>query len=175
MANNYFNFSYQELPIKEIDAYYFSSEHALRTFYNKTNPYFVGYTVQELESELDERIDELDKSAAFSILAAIEAYLRIDFIQRCQNKEKDDLSRKFRAIYVEKGLRVSLSDDILELWIDFASKKSIISELRTALKYRHWIAHGRYWVAKLGRKHDFKSVLSLAIQAQASLNIDMGV
>jgi hypothetical protein len=175
MANSTFSFSNKELSIKDIDAYYFSTERALRSFYHKTNPYFVGYTIQELQSELDERIDELDKSAAFTILAAIEAYLRIDFIQRCQNKEKDDLSRKFRTIYSQKGLRVSLSEDILEFWTDFATKKSIISELRIALRYRHWLAHGRYWVAKLGRKYDFNSVLSLASQAQVALDIDMGV
>jgi hypothetical protein len=54
------------------------------------------------------------------------------------------------------------------------SGKSVISDLRGALNYRNWLAHGRYWVAKLGRKYDFFSVLTLAINIQKELGIKMG-
>ena len=38
----------------------------------------------------------------------------------------------------------------------------LIGDVRGAFKFRHWVAHGRYWVAKLGRKYDFAYVHLLA-------------
>jgi hypothetical protein len=174
MANNNVALSKEELPISEIEAYYLTTKEALRSFYNKTNTYFTGYTIKELQAELDERINELDKSTAFTVLAAIEAHLRVDYIQRCQSKGKDDLSRKFRDLYKCKGNKASLSEDILELWKDNVCRKTVVSELKSAFNFRHWLAHGRYWVAKLGRKYDFNDVLTLAIYAQTEMRIDMG-
>ena len=174
MANDRISLSSKELPINEIEKYFVATAKALRSFYNKNNPYFVGYTHKQLQEELDSRIDELNKSTAFTVLAAIEAHLRVDFLQRCYNKDKDTLSREFRELYNEKGGKVSLSEDILELWKEHVTKKSVISEIRSALNFRHWLAHGRYWVARLGRTYDFNSVLTLAIYTQEVTNIDMG-
>jgi len=175
MADKRISFSNRELAIKEIELYFVTTEKALRAFYQKTNLYFTTYTAEELNNELESRIEELDKSTALTILAAIEAHLRVDFLQRCYNKEKDSLSRKFRDIHKKKGSKVSLSEDILEAWREHIKSKSVISELRSALNYRHWLAHGRYWVAGLGRKYDFYNVLTLAINIQAELGIEMGV
>jgi hypothetical protein len=174
MADRRISFSNEELPIKEIDAYFVTTEKALRLFYQKNNPYFANYTSEELENERDQMIEELDKSTAFTVLAAIEAHLRVDFLQRCYNKEKDSLSREFRNLNKKKGSNVSLSDDILELWMQNINRKPVISELRSALNYRHWLAHGRYWTANLGRRYDFYSVLTLAINIQTELGIKMG-
>ena len=38
----------------------------------------------------------------------------------------------------------------------------LIGDLRGAFRFRHWLAHGRYWNPKLGQKYDFVSVYSLA-------------
>jgi len=173
MADKRVPFSNEELPIKEIEAYFVTTEKALRSFYQINNLYFTTYTVEELNNELERRIEELDKSTAFTILAAIEAHLRVDFLQRYYDKEKDPLSRKFRNLYKKKGDRPPL-EDILELWMQHLTRKSVISELRGALNYRHWLAHGRYWVAKWGRKYDFYDVLTLAINIQNELGIEMG-
>jgi hypothetical protein len=173
MADKRVPFSNEELPIKEIEAYFVTTEKALRSFYQINNLYFTTYTVEELNNELERRIEELDKSTAFTILAAIEAHLRVDFLQRYYDKEKDPLSRKFRNLYKKKGDRPPL-EGILELWMQHLTRKSVISELRGALNYRHWLAHGRYWVAKWGRKYDFYDVLTLAINIQNELGIEMG-
>jgi hypothetical protein len=174
MANSKVPLSYEELSIIEIEAYYLTTEKALRSFYRRNNPYFLEYNINALQTELDGRIEELDRSTSFTILAAIEAHIRVDFLQRCYNKDKDDLSRKFRALYKKKGSKVSLSEDILELWKDFASDRSVVSDLKSALNFRHWLAHGRYWVAKTGRKYDFNSVRTLVIFSQTAMDIDMG-
>lgn len=175
MASDKVSLSSEELPIKEIEYYFLSAEKALRSFYDKNNSYFVGYTHKQLQEELESRIEELNKSTAFTVLAAIEAHLKVDFLQRCYNKEKDELSKKLRELYKTNGARRVRLDDILEIWKEHVSKQSVISEIRSALNYRHWLAHGRYWVAKLGRKkYDFGSVLMLAIDTQQVTNIDMG-
>jgi hypothetical protein len=76
---------------------------------------------------------------------------------------KDDLSRAFRLIWRSRKKRVSLDEDILEAWKKHSSaSKQLIGELRGAFNFRHWLAHGRYWVPKFGRRYDFIFVYSLA-------------
>jgi hypothetical protein len=174
MAINRVSFSGEELQVREIEIHFLSLERSLRAFYQKDNLYFMGYTINELNMELEQRLEELDKSTAFTLLASIEAHLRIDFLQRCYNKKKDELSRKFRKLYGQKSHKISLSNDILKLWMQYVDNKYIVSELRGALNYRDWLAHGRYWVGKVGRKYDFYSVHHLAICAQDQLGIEMG-
>lgn len=175
MAKNKVSFSNEELTVQAIDGYYQTTSRAIRNFYIMANRYFLGYTKEELQAELESRLDELDKTCALSLLAAIEAHINVDFYQRCYNKGKDDLSRRFREIEKLKGTKVSLSDDILESWSKVCSKKSVVSDIRSALNYRHWLAHGRYWVAKLDKKYDFFSILTLANLVQNEFEIEMGV
>jgi len=124
---------------------------------------FIGYTAQETQQEQNLRLDELDKNSVFSLLAALEASFRVDFYLRCYGREKDDLSRFFRAVIKAKGDKISLEDDILETWRNhFPAAKAHLSELKGAFRYRHWLAHGRYWTPKLGKKYDFSSVYLIA-------------
>jgi len=54
-------------------------------------------------------------------------------------------------------------DDILEGWKRYTSaSSSLIGDLRGAFKFRHWLAHGRYWTPRFGRKYDFDSVRLMA-------------
>lgn len=175
MANKKVSFSNEVLSIQEIADYYSRSEKALRAFYLDNKQYFVGYTLDEIEEELDKYISELDKSCSFAVLATIEAYIRVDFLQRCYNKEKDLISRDFRDLFKIKEHHTSLNDEILTLWRKHLSRSSSISELRAALHYRDWLAHGRYWVAKLGRHYDFFELIKLATFLQGELGIQMGV
>jgi hypothetical protein len=124
---------------------------------------FEGYTDAEVDGELAERIEELEKSSAMTILSAIEAAFRIDFLQRCYLRKKDALSRAFRDIYKSKGLKIAIDDDIFTAWKNYSIGGSrLIGELRGAFRYRHWLAHGRYWEPKLGRRYDYISIYELA-------------
>jgi hypothetical protein len=40
--------------------------------------------------------------------------------------------------------------------------KVVLSEYKSAMKYRHWLAHGRYWEPKFSKKYDFDSIYILA-------------
>lgn len=168
------SFSSAELTIKEIEEYYIVSEKALRLFYNNTNIYFIGYTTAELKNELNSRIEELNKNTALTLLSAIEAHFRIDYLQRVYTRDKENISKRFRELYGNKKNKAALADDILEIWKEQVANKKVIEDIRSALNYRNWLAHGRYWVVKLGRNYDFSTVLNLAIYAQKETRIDMG-
>jgi hypothetical protein len=125
---------------------------------------FIGYTPGEVEEERDRRLQYLDRSSAFNVLAALEATFKLDFDIRCDKRKKDDLSRFFRDRKKKKrGDRISLERDILEGWKTCSPQsKPLISEVKAAFRYRHWLAHGCCWPPKLGRKYDFSSVYLLA-------------
>lgn len=159
------SFSDENLDIEEIAYYKQDLEKAIRLYYQSYNKYekFYNYSNEELNKEKDSRLKELELNAIFMLLSSIEALFRIDFNVRVNHKLKDNLSKEFRNIYKNKKNKVSLEDDILNIWqTHFAEVKLIISEYKSALKYRHWLAHGRYWEPKLGRKYDFDSIYILA-------------
>ena len=97
-----------------------------------------------------------------SILAALEAAFRMDFLLRCYKRRRDPLSRAFREVHLEKGQRVSLMD-IFSLWqLHSNVSPSVIATLERVFKYRHWLAHGRYWTPKIGREYDYDDIYTLA-------------
>ena len=110
-----------------------------------------------------------------SLLSAIEASLRIDYLNRVYRREKDDLSKIFRKIHKNKANKASLEEDILSSWKKYhPSFQSIFSDLLGALKYRHWLAHGRYWGPKLGRQYDFYSIYIIAIRFYQNIPLITG-
>jgi len=130
---------------------------------------YPGDTPYEVQTRLDARLAENEVGSIMSLLASLEADFRIDYLERKYQRRKDALSRCFREIYKKKGPRVSLDEEIFEGWKDNTSvPASLISELRAVFRYRHWIAHGRYWAPKLGRKHDYFGVNTLAQLVRSS-------
>ncbi|MEB3311730.1 MAG: hypothetical protein VKJ02_16010 [Snowella sp.] len=174
MANKV-SFSGQNLPLTSIAAYYNDCERSLRLYFSDKNPEyslrFNGYTRSEVEEELKLRLQELDRAISLSVLSALEALFRVDYLTRCYNKKKDHLSRKMRDVYGKKGVRASLENDILQLWKEnYPEYKSFISEVITALSYRNWLAHGRYWEPKLGKNYDYQSLYDLAYSIEELLS-----
>lgn len=166
-------FSGKNLELQEAVLHHNDSEDALTLFFSAESPLystrFAGYTLDEMRYELGDRVAELDRNTTMSLLAAVEAAFRIDYLQRCYQKKKDDVSRGFRELYKEKETRASLEDDIFEVWRNNTTGSSqIIGNLRGAFKFRHWMAHGRYWTPKFGQTYDYLSVYSLALQALSS-------
>ncbi len=114
-------------------------------------------------SRLTARLKETDQRSAFFILTSLEAAFRVDYQRRCEKRLKDDLSKAFRAIWKSRQTWVSLDEDIFEAWKEHSSgSRRLIGELRSAFNFRHWLAHGSYWVPKFGRTYDFNFVYSLA-------------
>lgn len=166
-------FSHRNVDIRDHAIHHNDVEASLKLYFSQSSPSFFTRFVGEQQSEigktLQARLAELDLTSTLTVLGAVEAAFRIDYLQRCEgHKRKDAISRAFRAVYKKKGVRASLEDEILEIWkIHEAGTAPLVAALRGAFKFRHWLAHGRYWEPKLGRKYDYFTVYSLAL---ATLN-----
>ena len=150
-------------------------EEAIHLYYTEASPgfdtRFAYYTADEVLAERDERLYEADAASALIVLASIEAAVKVDYFRRCYARYRDRLSRTLRALYRDKGSRVSLSDDLLEAWKHHgAMTGTLVGEIRGAFGLRHWLAHGRYYEAKFGRQYDFASVYNLAREVEAALS-----
>ena len=150
-------------------------EEAIHNYYTEASPgfetRFAYYTEDEVLAERDERLYEAGAASAMMVLASIEATFRVDYLRRCYAKYKDRLSRTLRALYQDKGLRVSLSDDLLEVWKNHGVMTArLVGDIRSVFNLRNWLAHGRYYVPKLGRQYDFASVYNLAWEVEAVLS-----
>ena len=161
------HFSGLQLALPEIGAHHQDLESSLKLYFSVGSPSyllrFAGYAATEVNDELGERLVETDLTSSLAALASVEAAFRIDYLQRCYRRGKDPVSRAFRNIYKAKQQQASLEDEIFEVWVDNSSvPRSIIGELRGALRFRHWLAHGRYWTPKLGRRYDFNDLFALA-------------
>jgi hypothetical protein len=160
-------FSKRNVDISDFALYHSDIEDSLRLYFSPSAPTFdvrfYGDTVEEINQKRAERLAEADLTSVLTVLAALEAAFRIDYLQRCYRREKDPLSRALRDLHKRKQTRVRL-DVILDAWKDHTSIESrLFGDLRGALLFRHWLAHGRYWEPKLGRKYDFIAVYGLAV------------
>src|ERR1035438_10540145 len=146
--------SHEQQSLSDVAAHREDMKQALQRFYSAQ----LGDARMELES----RLVELDRAWCLQLLAAVEAAFRVDYLQRCYHRGKDDVSKAFRTIYRAKEIRADLANDILKTWRAHAPMvSSAVSDLIGAYNYRHWLAHGRYWVPKLGRDYDFDTIYSL--------------
>lgn len=158
--------------IDDIEEYYVDSEESLNAFYDvdfesgEISAKFFGYSKDEVFEELRVRKETLDRMCSLELLSAIEARVQIDYIIRGQDKLRDNISRKIRAVYDIKGNKASLKDDIISVWrTEHPEHKTRLDNFCLALDYRNWLAHGRYWIPKRAphiNKYDYLSIYSLA-------------
>ena len=163
-----------ELELNEIDAYKKDVDTSLRRYFAQLPPdlqeRLIGKTPSEVAAELQSRLDESDTRSAFFVLTSLEATFKIDFDTRCTNrKRKNSLSEHFRDLKKKHGKGVSLEKGILRGWERHSTGPSgVISQVRDAFKFRHWLAHGRYWVRP--RRYDVESVYLIALRVSAFLD-----
>ena len=153
--------------IDAVAAHYSRVDRSVRLYYSPANPDYVArfrfLAPDEVTAEREATIDEQAAESALSLLASLEAAFRVDYIERCRRRPRDPLSRAMRDLFNEKGRRARLSKDILRAWRDHtAIPPSLIGEIRAAFRYRHWLAHGRYYPPKFGRAYDFHAIHDLA-------------
>jgi hypothetical protein len=162
-------FSGRNVDIADFALHHNDLADAMRTYFTPdAQPQrFATYTPAEVIEEYNERARETDLASAMTILGAVEAAFRIDYLQRCYLRPNDDLSRACRDLHKRKRNHAKLEDDLFLLWLRNTNGDravaNIIRELRGAFKYRHWLAHGRYWTPKSGAKtYDYITVYALA-------------
>ena len=118
---------------------------------------FVGFTREDAQRRYEELRGELDLVTSMGLFAALEAAIRVDFQARVEQRRKDSLSRAYRKLWrLAQGRKrkyVRLEEDILEaMKASRPGWRSQVGQLKGALAYRHWLAHGRYWLASLGSR-----------------------
>lgn len=153
------------LQLDELDAYHQDIVASLHIYFSPADPTFTarfaGKRSEEVASTLKSRLDETDVRSTLAVMTSLEAHFQVDFESRCRKRLKDNLSIYFREVKKTRRHRVRLDEDILEGWKTHTSAPAtLISELRSAFRFRHWLAHGRYW--ELGRKYDFGYVYLMA-------------
>ena len=138
---------------------------------------FLEMTRGEIDAFFVVQQNELGFAAMLLLMAAAEAAIRVDFIDRVEKRLKDPVSKAFRAINKKLAKRnapdrVSLEEDILDTWAEIDDNaKGPIGEFKGALRMRHWLAHGRYWDVRMGRQRytpdDVFDISSNLLQALA--------
>jgi len=115
---------------------------------------FRGKAPEDILAHFDLVLTEMGHQIGLSLLAAAEAVIRVDFFDCVYSRKKDSGSRLLRRLYSVKNGRKSRRirlGDILAVWASESPRsRKPIASFRGALQYRHWLAHGRYWVPKLG-------------------------
>jgi len=158
------SFSDQEQSLELIASHHSNVESALYEYFSGTSESLEDRFPLEIRSEVREAsLSELDFSSSMSVMAALEAVIRIDYLTRAYEKRKDKLSRAMRGLYQEKENKAKIDDDILQLWAkETTVPEYVVQQVKAAFKYRHWLAHGRYWTPKLGRRYDYLTVYTVA-------------
>ena len=91
-------------------------ETALYLYYSLRNPdYATAFQFLSRAEVADLRsaaLEEQGAEASLSLLAAIEAAFRVDYIERDHLRPKDPLSRAMRELFKEKGRFARLAEDI---------------------------------------------------------------
>ena len=132
------------------------------------DPRLFGMDMAELDAYFESLLDEADKQASLFLIASAEATIRVDFLERVYERRKDHVSRALRDVYKSRcehnKIKVRLDEDILDIWAsEVAQAKTPVGTFKGALRFRHWLAHGRFWVPKLGRKYDPSGIVQLVI------------
>lgn len=136
------------------------------------NEPFLFMTKEEVLNYFAQQKTELEYLVSLNIMASVEATIRIDYLKRVYARKKDSVSRRFRELHKEKGVKASLEEDILKIWKqEQLSCKTAIDNFQNATRLRHWLAHGRYWTPKRGKSYNLNTIFDIAQQLLNELQI----
>ncbi len=111
-----------------------------------------GLTFDMVDQQAAADIEESERLATLALFAAVEAALQIDYQNRIRRRVKQGkpLRRLFREIHKEterKNLQAPPVERLLDTWKQAHHQAAqLAGDLLAAFRYRHWLAHGRYWV-----------------------------
>jgi hypothetical protein len=124
-------------------------------------------TEDEIKGLLDRSLDETDARSSLILLTFIEARFRLHYQGRSkmQRKIRAELKKKPRLASREKINRPSLEEDLFDAWKKLLpGEAKFFSDLTTFFKYRHWVAHGRYFI-HTPKKPDYNYLFLMAQKA----------
>ena len=113
-------FSKRNVNIADFALHHSDMEESLRLYFGPSastfGVRFFGDSIEEVNATLEQRLAEVDMASALTVLSALEAVFRIDYLQRCYRRERDPLSRAFRDLHKQKQTRVRLETEIFDIW-----------------------------------------------------------
>lgn len=147
-------FNDKALTVEQVQSYYRVTQGALVTK-SKLGRKAKYQTTSERMLQLNKAQSELSLEAGFMLLSYIESIFRIDLALRLQNRKwKDSLTQFYHSKHKpsEKIYKFPL-ELIFEGWKNWSDQSNedvvdIMRKLPQYFYYRHWVAHGRYWVPK---------------------------
>jgi hypothetical protein len=110
-------------------------------------------TTDEFDQSLSELRRELDHQVVLMLTASYEAIFQTDLQERIKRRKKDDLSKALRSWWKDSRRRHEKWIDLaslLDVWKRTTGHRQVIGKMKSLLLFRHWLAHGRYWVDKSG-------------------------
>ena len=168
------SFSGSEKSIEAIWSWYYDQKEAIRSYKfniinaiitssSYVNSKFLTLSLDDINIYFEESELELEHLVCFNLISATEAYLRLDFYKKVYNKDKSEIGRVFREIHKSNLNKISLENDIIENWKKvYSERKGDFSSFLGLLKYRHWLAHGRYWKPKHGQNYNPEIIYDVA-------------
>lgn len=140
---------------QQILRYYLRSRDALTAL--KKSPEFVGMTETDREQSIRDLAGELSHEVVLLLTASFEALVQVDFEDRVSNRRKDPISRSLYRLARSHERRRDRPrwipvEEILDVWQRETGRAHLIGRLKQLFQFRHWLAHGRYWVQKSGLK-----------------------
>ncbi|MFL1909443.1 hypothetical protein [Plesiomonas shigelloides] len=146
------------------------ADDSINLLYSRKNPdftsYFVGMSYEEVLAERDLALRENDLMYSLLLLTCIEAMLRLDADTRSSRKLKDKLSVALGVYHP----RARLDEDIINVRMateDKALRRHYLF-LKECFQYRHWLAHGRYWVPRGSASINFDSIVLMMTTLMAN-------
>ena len=145
-----------------------------------------GLTFQMVDAATQEAIQEADRLATLALFAAIEAAFQLDYLSRVSGKHRPKSAKRIRRSFKDvanalkaKRLTAPSMETLIDAWqVEFNDTRSPktkqkLGQLKGCYRYRHWLAHGRYWSLRQDQvNHDDLFVLAdevIAVMQRAPL------
>jgi len=158
------SFSELEQNLDEVATHHADVEAALFEFFAGNSQALLDrYADVTIDEPRAKSLHELDLTSSLSVLSSVEAAIRLDYLGRVYGRWRDPLSRAMKDLHREKGNRARLQEELIPLWREQTGVRAeVVTQLSSAIRYRHWLAHGRYWTPKFGRLYDYLTVYLIA-------------
>lgn len=168
--------------LPEIETYYNCSRKSIDCMYSSSDnrkyaEQFFGRSEAEVQEEANRIRKELSHVCSMCVMAYIESLFRIDSFVRIKHKCKGNITGKVKALLQKKkSIPLVRFEDLLDVWKEeYETETLLFRAINNSLKFRHWIAHGRYWRLDndIDLHFDFVDIFLLAQQVESALGNEL--
>lgn len=130
---------------------------------------FYKLSASQLPDVLAEMVRELDLEASLALFASFEAILRTDFKWRVETQAS--CPPQVKKLWNEVNGPKARLEDLLDAWREaYPMAAKVVGDFKTVLRWRHWLAHGRYWPQKGFAGFDMRNVSTAAEALQNAIS-----